>query len=473
MHQRYAKDPVRYGHEVLGIKYLTPSQVAVLRHVAESEHVRLLVPSGNETGKSFIAAYLCSWHYDCFRPSLTITTAPSQAQVNDILFRELRRLRKGDPNFSPKAPRLTDGDDHLCVGFTSANATSFQGRHDCSVLVIFDEAEGIAPEFWTASESFATRRVCFYNPTLANSAAAVEERGGKNHIIRMSALDHPNIQREEIGLPPIIPNAVTLHKVLDRLDKWAVRLSDDDPTLPGDVTVAGRRYRPGPVAEARILGRRPTKPVNAVYTTAFLEGMKKPTDLAPHWPVQIGCDVARFGDDFTVMHVRKGRCSLRHETHNGWDTVQTSRRLIELCRDLGKEHNLDPKQIPCVIDEVGVGGGVVDMLRDADFKAVGINTSRKADQEEEYINLRSQIAFDFESLIAGGLVDMSRLPDQATHDIIEQLTAMSYKLGPKGQRVVARKEDIKLILSRSPDDADAVLLAYYQYPETLELHDRS
>lgn len=464
---RYRENPVAYVHEVLRVTHLAPDQIAVLEAIVDPT-ARVLVPSGNETGKSFIAACILSWHYDCFRPSFTVTTAPAASQVRDIVFRELRMLRRGDKGFAPKADLLTDGPDHVLKGFTAKDATSFHGRHDASVLVVFDEAEGIHPQFWEAAESFAHRWVCFYNPTMANSAAAVAERSGLWKIVRMNALNHPNIKAGEQGRIPPIPNAVTLQRVLARLDKWATPVREGDILADDDIVIANRRYRPGPVAQARVLGMRPTKPVNAVFDEHQLQSMTTEHKLQPHWGLQIGCDVARYGDDFTAIHVRKGRCSIRHESYNGWNTSQVAARLRLICSDLGSTYGVNPTSIPVVIDDTGVGGGVVDQRNDYQF--IGVNASMKSDEPDEYPNNRSQIAFDFQGMLRENMVDMTRIPESQLHDIIEQLRAMSYTLDGRGRRVVAPKKDIKEQLNRSPDDADAVLLAYYQFPPTLEIH---
>lgn len=467
LYARYQTDPVRYAYDILGVRHLTPDQIAVLTALIPS-HCRVLVPSGNETGKSFIAAAASKWHYDCFRPSLTLITAPSAAQVTDIVFRELRMLARNDPGFAPKANILTDGPDHLCKGFTAKEATSFHGRHDASVMLTFDEAEGVDQQFWDAGESFAHRWVCFYNPTKANSAAALAERSGLWKIVRMNAMNHPNIAAGERGLPPPIPNAVTHHRLVSRLEKWATVIRDGDPTDPDDIILGGVRYRPGPVAQARVLGQRPTRPINAVYSEDLLERVKVAKELSPTAGLQIGCDVARYGDDFSVIHVRKGCCSVRHEAHNGWNTRQVAARLREICTELAREYKVIPTEIPVVIDDTGVGGGVVDQSAGCMF--IGVNASIKSDAPDEYPNNRSQIAFDFEGMLRENVVDMTRIDPARIHDIIEQLRAMSYTLDTRGRRVVAPKKDIKEALGRSPDDADGVLLAYYQFPPTMEIH---
>jgi hypothetical protein len=94
---------------------------------------------------------------------------------------------------------------------------------------------------------------------------------------------------------------------------------------------SGRWYRPGPIGQARIFGRRPEQGTYGVWSEALWKaalagGLAWEVEDLP----QIGADVARFGDDFTESHVRWGPVSTHHESANGWSTVRTAKRLAEL-----------------------------------------------------------------------------------------------------------------------------------------------
>lgn len=459
---QYKTDPVSYAREVLNVKFLTPDQQRLLM-AAAMPRARVLGPSANETGKSFVSAILCSWHYDCFYPSLTITTAPARAQVEDILFRELRRLRRGDPDFSPKAARLQSDNDRICVGYTTANAHSFQGRHDADVMVIFDEAEGIDKEFWEAAESFADRWVCMYNPTTGKSEASRQERRDNFWTkITISAFTHPNIAAELAGYDRPVPQAVSLAKLKDRLKSWAKPLHIDEPRKDNDIELDGTWWRLGPVAEARLLGRRPSNSINTVFSESVWNRVRKTQIKERDMLPCIGCDVARFGDDMTTIHIRRGGVSLLHESHNGWNTVDTTRRLRFLA---DKFAPAQMSLVPILVDDVGVGGGVVDQL--TGMNVFPISSQTRSDFPDDYPDIRSQLHFQFEELCSEGLVDLSRIE---THDIEEQLNAVCYELTAKGQRIVWPKKKVKEQLGRSPDDADAVLLAYYQFTNDFEIH---
>src|SRR5262249_47282900 len=148
---------------------------------------------------------------------------------------------------------------------------------------------------------------------------------------------------------------------------------------------SGRYLRPGPEMEARALGRWPSAGTFGVWSDAAwqaaLTGDNLPDEVpADEMPV-IGCDPARYGDDYTAIHWRCGGPSLGHERHSGWDGPQIVGRLKELCGELAawataRRHPslapVDPRQIRVVIDADGMGGlGVVDWGDGHHFVGVG------------------------------------------------------------------------------------------------------
>lgn len=465
----YRDDPVGYCEQHKGL-YLTPQQKAMLCALAGDKRARILGQSANEVGKSFFAACAASWFYDTRRPSMTVITAPSLAQVTDILFRELRKLRPNDPGFSPRANRLQDADDHMVIGYTANDENSFHGRHEAEVLVLVDEAEGLPSPFWNATESFADRWVCLYNPISAGSQASVEERSSRWNRFQLSALDHPNVEAEILGKPLPVPGAVTVAKILDRLNKWGRELHEHEEPEPGDVDFLGKRYRLTGIGEARILGRRPSKSVNTLLDTnlwdAACRGERFNGQVQPHWRFQLGCDVARFGDDRTVIWVRQGPVVLHHESRSGLSVPQVAqlvRQLVDRYAGPGES-----PRVPCVIDDTGVGGGVVDLAMGYNF--LGVNASALAVNTDEYPNIRSEVHFDFVDILTEGLVDLSLIDKLTTDDTRFQLASVTYKLDTRGRRVVDPKHVVKKAIGASPDDADGLLLCFY-VPQTIrEVH---
>jgi hypothetical protein len=455
---RYRTDPAGYCRDVLRVT-LTSQQVEVCD--ALIEHKWVLVPSANEVGKSFLQACIASWHYDCFNPCQTIVTAPAAEQIRDTVFTELRMLRPGDPDFMPSAMVLSDADWHWVKGYTARHGTSFQGRHKGSVLINFEEAEEIPLEFWTAADSMAHYFLAWYNPITTNAETVNRERNGRYKIVRLSALDHPNIAAGLAGEPPPIPAAITLPRVIERLDKWATRIDESAyDAARGDVVLAGRYWQLGPVAEARVCGRRPTSAVGTVFSQALIDRLLATRHaLDPVWPLFVGLDPARFGDDSTAIHVRRGLCSVRHESHNGWTAPDIEARVKRLLFDLTGS-DATARLVPIHIDAIGIGGPIHDHLIAAGYNSIAVTVSKVA-STDEYPNIRSQLWFDGRALVEAGLIDVSRIDASA---IVEQLLKPGYEYDGKGRQVVDAKKVTKAALGRSPDDADAFLLAYYSPP---------
>lgn len=119
-----------------------------------------------------------------------------------------------------------------------------------------------------------------------------------------------------------------------------------------------------------------------------------------------------------------------------------------------------PEQVRIKVDEVGVGGGVVDILTDEGFAAVPVNAG--CESRDEYPNVRSQLWFDTRDRAEMGQLDLSRLPADMLARIHQQAMAPTWKVDAKGRRVVEKKEETKKKIGCSPDDMDGVNLAYHE-----------
>lgn len=459
---KYRQDPVGYCADVLKVT-LSPDQERIARACVTPPY-RVLAPSAHNVGKSFIAACLTSWRFDAFDPGITLTTAPTSRQVVDILWKEVRRLRRraGLGGFiGPKAPRLEGDEGHFAHGHTARDGASFQGQHEASVFVIFDEAEGVDSHYWEAAQTMlgpTDPLLAIYNPIRQDSQAYVEEQAEGYHVCPLSAIDHPNITAELEGRPPPFPSAIRLARLQELLAKWAVPLTPGETPKPTDVKLGEVWWRPGPIAESRLLGRRPSSAVNAVWS-AFAWDKAATTVLPPQGQLQIGCDVARYGDDFSCWHVRQGGTSLHHESVNGWSVPLVAERCKGVAALWGKERGVEPRQVLIAVDDSGVGGGVTDILRQEGWAAVGVN-SASASPSPDYPNLRSALWFGLAEEAAVGNVSFIRLPADKLQALRRQLVSVTYTLDLRGRRVVEPKDHTKQRLKRSPDDADACLLAY-------------
>jgi hypothetical protein len=461
---QYAGDPCAYAREVLGVTWWA-KQEEIARLLCTPPY-KVLVKASHAVGKTFLAAGLVNWWYDAYDPSIALTTAPTVRQVRDLLWKEIRLQRGRRAGFTgPKMPRLESAPDHFAHGFTARDGESFQGHHGDHILIVFDEAVGVEPVFWeTAQSMFAGAGhawLAIFNPTDISSQAYIEERTGQWHVVSLSALEHPNILAESAGQLPPYPAAIRLERLDALIRQWCTPVSTADRRI-GDVEwplASGSWWRPGPVAESRLLGRWPSQAVNSVWSEAVWDAAEKRALPEPQKvPPEIGCDVARFGDDMTAMHVRRGPVSLHHEAHNGWSTGQTAGRLRVLAEEYGCRAGMDPKRVLVKVDDDGVGGGVTDQANG--FAFVPVSAASKPLDEEGYPNKRSELWFAVAELAGTGLFSLAALPASIRSELRRQALAPTYKLDSRGRRVVEPKDETKKRLGRSPDDMDAINLAY-------------
>lgn len=467
---RYQDDPAGYAADVLKVQW-TPQQVAIAQSLVD--HKRTMVRASHSVGKTHASGGVVNWWYDAFDPGICLTTAPTDRQVSDLLWKEVRVQRGGRSGLLPKANRMEASPDHYAVGYTARDVNAFQGTHEERLLIIFDEAVGVGAEFWEGADAMLTsgdgnRFLAIYNPTDTASAAYDAELSQDANVIVISALEHPNILAQLRGEPRPYPKAIDISWVNERIygeRAWC------DPIAATDATVedlewppeSGNWYRPGPLMEARALGRWPRLAVGSVWSEAAFRAaeagvLPEPDDV----PCEIGCDVARFGDDDTVIHVRRGPVSLHHEAHNGWDTARTAGRLKELAREWGQRSGVDGKRIQVKVDDDGVGGGVVDQRDGYSFEPV--NAGSVPIDAEGYPNRRSELWFTVADRALRGQLDLSRLPAAVRSELRRQCMAPRWKVDSAGRRVVEAKAETKKRIGRSPDDADAMNLAFAFVP---------
>lgn len=482
----YPTDPVGYITNILGVKVLWERQAEAARALLKPPY-RVLMPSGHSTGKTFLAAALVNWWYDSFTPGVAISTAPDHRSVCDLLWSEIRlqRQRVGLGGLMPASPEMRTGPDHYAKGFTALSGNSFQGRHPERLLIVMDEAAGVDPVFWQTSETMFQPRqghawLAILNPTDTGCQAYAEDQmvdGDGNPKWRRFSLDcleHPNVKGRGPNDPPIIPNAVSWHQVNEWVHAWC------DPVPPSEANKAqdlewpagsGKYWRQGPVFLARCRGRWPTGQAFAVWTDSLWAQcthtiLPPPSSAIP----EIGCDVARFGDDFTAIHVRWGHTSVYHDARNGWNTVQIATWLKETADRWAAEATkvrpsgakpITGNRIPIKVDDDGVGGGVVDLLQSWGYMAIPIGAGTRS-ISGRYPNKRSELWFQVADRATSGHLALGRLPSAILARMRQQALAVQWKMSAAGQRVVEPKDATKEKLGRSPDDLDALNLAYLE-----------
>lgn len=163
-------------------------------------------------------------------------------------------------------------------------------------------------------------------------------------------------------------------------------------------------------------------------------------------PLVFGVDVARFGDDRSVLLVRSNRHVREIHTWRGLDTMQTAAKVAQIA------DKWRPDAI--FVDGAGVGGGVVDRLKGLNFKCVDVNAGSKATDDRRYLNRRAEMW----GTMREWLRDRGGIPDMP--DLVDDLLSPLYKFDASNRIQLEKKEDMKSRGLASPDVGDALAMTF-------------
>jgi hypothetical protein len=170
----------------------------------------------------------------------------------------------------------------------------------------------------------------------------------------------------------------------------------------------------------------------------------------------ITCDVARFGNDSSVIALWDGlRCTISQYTK------QSVTEVAELIREQQRRNGIG--QSATIADEDGVGGGVVDILKCKGF----VNNSKAlinpiTYKDENFANLKSQCYFKLAEYINEGRIYIDCKDVRIREAIIQELEQVKqYNMDKDGKRQVLPKDKVKEIIGRSPDFSDTLMMRMY------------
>lgn len=463
--ERYSIDPIGYFRDHLGVKTIWSKFEEIANHLV-SHPFGCMVPSANAVGKTWFLGRLLSWNYDCHNPSISLATATTHTQVVDGVFKELREARKNNPaGMLPKGTMVQDSHDHFIRGFTANNPDAFQGRHEKYMGLVFDEGTGIDRAFWERARTFVQPHlghfwIITYNPNDTTSPAYEWEQSGRLPVVRLSALEHPNIAAQLRGEDPPIPGAIRLETIRERIASECDKVTDPDPITDFEFPAgSGQWHRPrSPSFDPQVRGLWPRVGVESLWPVSALENAFGVQMAIPDlWPVSIGCDCARFGHNATAIVVRKGLALIHAERHYGVKSPFVVSRLKQLCGHYKSAHQ-PAEKIPCMIDDSGgYGSGVVDYAGNHNFHGV---MAASASPDNRFRNMRCYLWH--QPVLAGEKsgIDCTRLDTRERADLKAEWASVK-AWERDGIRYVDSKDDIKGRLGRSPDLADAANLSFY------------
>jgi hypothetical protein len=175
------------------------------------------------------------------------------------------------------------------------------------------------------------------------------------------------------------------------------------------------------------------------------EAMERPLYKDLSAPIVIGVDPARFGADATVIAVRRGRDIIDIRKFRGDDTMTVVGHVIEAIEEY--------KPALVVIDEGGVGGGIVDRLKEQRYKIRGVNFGSKSKTPLMYGNLRAEMWGKMKDWLKTASIPQERV-------LKTDLISPMMKPDSKGTIFLESKKDMKARGLASPDAADAICVTF-------------
>lgn len=413
---------------------------------------RTTVRSCESSGKTFGAAGIVLTFLYNFPPATVITTAPTNRQVEDILWREIRQAFAGsrmalEGNLTRKALEISE--DWFAVGFATDEPERMLGYHNVNVLVVGDDAAGLSQDIFGAIENPLsagnTHELLLSNPTQSVGAFRDTFTSDLYKKFHITAFDTPNfttfgITEEDIesgewlkkwaGQELPYPQLISPQKVAERYKNWGPGSYLYVVFVKGDFPDAGVnnlcRLSDIEAAMSRVLNR---------------DEYEKSLKVA-------ALDVARYGDDECCFIWRQGNKYADPVTWGHQETGYTIGRTVTLIKEI--------KPVRTYIDVVGYGAGVYDILKKEigeEHKIVAFDSGKEPLNKERFLNRRAECWWDFNKKLADGELD---LPD--SDKLKSQLSDIRYTYTPKGLLQIESKEDAKDRGSKSPDVGDATMM---------------
>ncbi len=393
--------------------------------------IQIAVASGHGIGKTTLISWILLWFISTRLHPQIIVTANTKEQIMGKTWRELSKWHKvmlHSPLYECTATRFSYLPEKstwfaAAIAWSKEKSEAFQGAHEENILVLFDEASAIDPIIWEvvngAMSTEGSMWIAFGNPT-QNSGGFYDcfKRNRKYwYTEQISSWDSEMVNRQWLE---------------QMRDQWG---EDDD------------RYR------IRVSGQFPSQSVFQFISLKLVEAAAArvihPKQIEG-MPLIMGVDVARQGDDDSVIVLRQGLLVREIERHHGLNTVELA--------DVVAQRYAMWQPDGCFVDGVGIGAGVVDILQTKlKVPVVEVQAGSKS-TKNIYNNKRTEMWGDMKEWLEAG----ASIPDK-DQALIDDLIGPMYDYGVNGKMKLERKKDMKLRGVASPDAADAISMTFCSY----------
>lgn len=389
------------------------------------------------THNSACISMIIDWAMSTCEDCKVVVTATTDTQLRTKTWPEVgkwRRMSMTKDWFATTATAVASNDpDHSrdwranAVPWSEHNTEAFAGLHNKGkrIVLIFDEASGIASKVWEVAEGALTDEgteiiwIAFGNPTL-NTGRFAECFTRFRHRWITKQIDARTVEgtnRQE-------------------QEKWAEDWGEDSDFFR--VRVRGEFPR------ASDLQLIPSDWVHTARNRAPFSTM--------HDGLVMSIDIARGGADNNVIRFRRGMDarSIPKMKIPGSETRDTTKFVTKVCT-LIDEHQPDA----VMVDSTGVGGPVADNIRRMRPGTLVLDVNfGSASPDPKFVNMRTYIWWQMREALRAGMA-VEDCPDLA-----RELCAPEYTTNAKEQVALEKKDDIKKRLGFSPDDADALAISF-------------
>lgn len=435
----YKKDMCLFFREVLGFE---PDdwQENAGKDLALSP--RVTIRSGQGVGKTAFEAGAALWFLSCFPYARVVAIAPTKHQLNDILWSEISKWRD-------KSPLLTEilrwtktyvyvvGYEKrwFAVARAAAKPENIQGFHEDNMLFIIDEASGVEDNILEA---------------------VLGTLSGDNNKLLMCA--------NPTRLSGVFFDSHT--KDRSRYKVHHVNSEESKRTNKENIKALKAKYgEDSNVVRVRVYGEFPKQEDDVFVPLSIVEGAIANDMEVEDTPsiIEIGVDVARHGDDDTVIAPKVGAVIRPLITKHGQDLMRTVGDVMQLCYKLRDEFPDYDGFIYVKIDDTGLGGGVTDRLKEIKRElglewliVVPVNAGAKLPKgaAKYYGNFTTYMWAKSRDLMYEKQV---QLPND--EELVAQFSCRKYHMVSIGKQRLESKEEMKKRGISSPDRADAVSLA--------------
>jgi len=405
-------------------------QCAILETIKDQysleQALSIAVSSGHGIGKTALISWIILWFISTRPHPQIVVTANTKSQLESKTWRELAKWQGhfafGELfEWSATSFKLKEHKETwfaTAIPWSEHNSEAFAGTHEKYVLIIFDEASKIADTIWEVAEGAMTTPgaiwIAFGNPT-QNTGRFRECFGRFRHRWKTWQIDSRTAKMAD----------------KTKIQEWVDDYGEDSDFVRIRVRgvfprASAMQFIPGDIVDAA------AKKAHKEQDYRFA-------------PVVIGVDMARYGDDQSVIFIRQGLQHIFMERHREIDT-QTMASRVGLLQDEYKAE--------AIFVDAGYGQGVIDRLRALGRQCMEIYFGSKAADDSQYANKRAEMWGRVKDwLKAGGAI-----PDD--QELKADLIGPEYGFDSKDRILLEKKEDMKKRGIASPDAADALALTF-------------